>query len=71
MGGVWKKRKEQVEEIDDIERRGFWGFIFLHNTKPSSFGGTQKLYWRGFWSVYMSSSNLTYVVIIFLKLKIY
>jgi len=26
---------------------GFGGFIFLHNnTKPSSFGGTKKLYWR-------------------------
>jgi len=45
-GGVWKKRKEQVEEIDDVERGRLWGFIFLHNTKSSSFGGTQKLYWR-------------------------
>jgi hypothetical protein len=41
-----EKRKEQVEEIDDIERRRFWGFIFIHNTKSSSFGVTQKLYWR-------------------------
>jgi len=24
---------------------GFEGLIFLHNTKPSSFGGTTKLYW--------------------------
>jgi len=24
----------------------FGGFIFLHNTKFSSFGGTQKLYWK-------------------------
>ena len=64
-----EKRKEQVEEIDDIERR-FWGFIFIHNTKSSSFGVTQKLYW-GFWRVYMNSSNLIYIVIVFLKLKIY
>jgi len=24
---------------------GFGGLTFLHNTKPSSFGGTKKLYW--------------------------
>jgi len=35
-----------VEEIEDIERRAFGGFIFLQNIKPSSFGGTKKLYWR-------------------------
>jgi len=27
-------------------REGFGGFVFLHNIKSSSFGGTQKLYWR-------------------------
>jgi len=52
----------------------FGGLTFLHNTKPSSFEGTKKLYWRrvfgGFWRVYMNSSNLIYVVILFLKLKI-
>jgi len=37
---------EQVEGIDDIERGRLWGFIFLHNTKFSSFGRTKKLYWR-------------------------
>ena len=36
-----KKCKEQVEEIDDIERGKFWGFIFLHSTKSFSFRGTQ------------------------------
>jgi len=41
-----KKRKEQMEEIDDIERGRLWGLIFLHKTKSSSFGGTQKLHWR-------------------------
>jgi len=30
---------------------GFGGLTFLHNTKPSSFGGTKKLYWGGFWGV--------------------
>ena len=45
-GGVWKKRKEQVEEMDDIVSERHWGFIFLHKTIFSSFGGTQKLYWR-------------------------
>jgi len=55
----------------------FGGLTFLHNTKPSSFEGTKKLYWRrvlgglgGSWGVYMNSSNLIYVVILFLKLKI-
>jgi len=24
----------------------FGGITFLHNIKPSSFGGTKKLYWR-------------------------
>jgi len=42
-----------MEEIDDIKRRRLWGFIFLHNTKLYSFGGTPKLYkrrvLRGFW----------------------
>jgi len=42
-GRVLEKRKEQVEEIEYIERGGL---IFLHNTKPSSFGRTKKLYWR-------------------------
>jgi len=33
-----------VEEIEDIGRRSFGGFIFLQNIKPSSFGRTKKLY---------------------------
>jgi len=38
-----------MEEIKDIERKGFWGLIFfIHNTKFTLFGGTQKLYWEGF-----------------------
>jgi hypothetical protein len=36
-GGVWKKRKEQVEEIDDVKRGKLWEFIFLDNIKSSSF----------------------------------
>jgi len=52
-----EKRKEQVKEIDDIERR-FWGFIFLHNTKSSSFGGNSKIVleegFGGFRRVYMN-----------------
>jgi len=34
-----------VEEIEDIGRKGFRWLIFLQNIKPSSFGGTKKLYW--------------------------
>jgi len=40
------KKNEQVEEIAENMRKGFWGLTFLHNTKPSSFEGTKKLYWR-------------------------
>jgi hypothetical protein len=35
-----------VEEIEENGRGGLWGLTFLHDTKPSSFGGTKKLYWR-------------------------
>jgi len=42
-GKTWEKRNEQVEEV---EENGRGGLTFLHNTKPSSFGGTKKLYWR-------------------------
>jgi len=36
-----KRRNDQVKEIDDIQRGRLWGFIFLHNTKFSSFEGTK------------------------------
>ena len=32
-----------MEEMDDFERKAF-EFIFIHNTKFSSFRGTKKLY---------------------------
>jgi hypothetical protein len=35
-----------MEEIEENVRGGLWGLTFLHKTKPSSFGGTKKLYWR-------------------------
>jgi len=35
-----------LEKIENIGRRGFRGFIFLQNMKPSSLGRTKKLYWR-------------------------
>jgi hypothetical protein len=41
-----KKRNEQVEEIEENGREELWGLTFLYNIKPSSFGGTKKLYWR-------------------------
>jgi len=44
-GRLWRKRKEQIEEIEDIEIRRLWGFIFLRNTKSSFFGETQILNW--------------------------
>jgi len=43
-GKEWKKRNDQVEEIEVNGRGGFWRLTFLPNTKLSSFSGTQKLY---------------------------
>ena len=40
-----KKKNEQVEKIDNIEKGRLWGFIFHHSTKIFSFEKTQKLYW--------------------------
>jgi len=40
-----------VEEIDDNERKRFWGFIFLHDTKSSSFGELKNCIGGGFWRV--------------------
>jgi len=34
-----------VEKIENVWRKGFGGLIFLQNIRPSSFGGTKKLYW--------------------------
>jgi len=31
--------------------KGFGGLTFLHNTKPSSFGGTKNCIGEGFWGV--------------------
>ena len=54
-----------MEEIDDIQRGRLWRIIFLHNAKSSSFGGTQKLYWRRvlgglheFFKFYLCSYNI-------------
>ena len=59
-----------MKKIEENGRGGLGGLTFLHNTKLSSFGGTKKLYWMRVWRVYMNSSNLIYVVILFLKLKL-
>jgi len=53
-----------------MEGKGFGGLTFLRNTKPSSFRELKNCIAEGFWRVYMISSNLIYVVIFFLKLKI-
>jgi len=59
------KMNEQVEEIEENLKGGFWGLTFLHNTKSSSFGELKNCIGGGFWMVYINSSNLIYVVIIF------
>jgi len=43
-----------MEEYMTLRGESF-GVSFFHNTKPSSVGGTKKLYWR---RVYMNYSNL-------------
>jgi len=48
MGEFWKKKKKANGKIREHWKWRTWGggFFFLHNTKISSFDGTQKLYWR-------------------------
>ena len=41
-----------MEEIEDIGRKGFWGFIFLNNTKLSSFGEPKNYIGGGFLGVF-------------------
>jgi len=78
FGGEWRgdfEKKKKVEETEDIWRRGFGGLIFLQNIKLSSFEEIKKIIFeegfRGFGRVYINSSNLIFIVIIFLKLNIY
>jgi len=37
-----------VEELEENERGVLWGLSFLHNTKPSSFGGNKNCIGGGF-----------------------
>jgi len=46
-GGIWKKGMSKWKKLRKMGGEGFGGLIFLYNAKLSSFGGTQKLYWRG------------------------
>jgi len=76
--GLEKKKKEGTSRRNRyIEKRRLWGFIFLHNTKSFFIWRNSKIvlqegfFFGGVWRVYKNSSNLIYVVMIFLKLKIY
>jgi len=62
-----------MKQIEDNRRGEFWRFIFLYNTKKKSFGELKNCIGGGFEGigVYMNYSYLIYVVMIFLKLKIY
>jgi len=66
-GKTEKKMNEQVEEIEKNGRGKLWGLTFLHNTKTSTFEELKNCIGEEFWRIYMNSSNLIYVVIIFLK----
>jgi len=47
---------------------GYWGGLFFFKIlNPPHFGELQNFIGGGFCGVYMNSSNLLYVVIIFLK----
>jgi len=45
-GEFWKKGKSKWKKHSTLRGEDFRGLIFLHNTKPFSFEGTKKLYWR-------------------------
>jgi len=42
-----------VEKIEDIERRGFGGLIFLQNIKSFSFGELKNCIGGRFWRVWV------------------
>jgi len=44
--GSGKKGKSMWKKWRTLGGEDFRRFIFLHNTKSSSFGGAQNLYWR-------------------------
>jgi len=54
-----------------LREESFERFIFLRNTKPFLFGKLKICIGGGFLGIYMNSSNLIYIIIVFLKLKIY
>jgi len=63
---VWKimegrdleKKKEQMEEKNDIEKGMLWGFIFLSNTKSSSFEELKNCIGGGFYPKISRSKNV-------------
>jgi len=73
MGGVGWVKKEGVSERNrgHWEERALGGLFFFKIQNPPHLRELKNCIGGGFWGVYMDSSNLIYVVIIFLKLKIY
>ena len=69
-GRFEKKMNDQVGEIEENERGGFGGLAFLQIQNPPHLEELKNCIGGGFWRINMNSSNLIYVVIIFLKLKI-
>jgi len=62
------------KKIEDIGGGVLRSLYFFQNIKPTSIGELKNLLEESFGGVervYVNSSNLIYVVIIFLKLKIY
>jgi len=70
--GFGGKRKYRVDEIEDFGIGGIWGVLFFFIIQnPPNLGELKNCIGGGFWRVYMISSNPIYVIIIFLKLKLY
>jgi len=45
-GRLGKKEMSKWKKWRKMKEGGFGGLTFLHNTKPSLFRGTKKIYWR-------------------------
>jgi len=72
-GKEWEgfKKKSKWKKYMTLRGEGFGdSFFFIIQNLPHLGELKNCIVW-GFWRIYMNSSNLIYVVIIFLKLKIY
>jgi len=69
--GFGKKGRSTWKKYMVLREKGFGCSFFFIIQNPAHLGELKNCIRGGFWKVYMNSSNLIYIVIIFLKLKIY